>query len=321
MTDLTQSGTTDLTIQDGQTNFTQAQATALQHMGVRGATQADAQVFFHVCKRTGLDPFAKQIYMIERQGKQTIQTGIDGFRLIADRTTRSTRETLGYEDTQWCGPDGQWRDVWLSEDPPAAARVVVRRGGERFPGIALFSEYAARKRNGDLTQMWKDRPAGQLAKCAEALALRRAFPQDLSGLYTSDEMQQADNVRGSSPVGSAQNAQPAPSAASPVEHQGHPPAAGGGTDSAEDAPVKEPPREDPVEARMREAWNDVDQLRKLHKWMSSAHPDDARLAMIRQRGIELTQTQPDDDGVVDAEVVEEPQQAESLPIETEETAA
>lgn len=311
MTDLTQSGTTDLTITDDQTSFTQAQATALRHMGVEKATQADAQVFFHVCKRTGLDPFARQIYMVERQGKQTIQTGIDGFRLIARRAVNRTGETLGYEERLWCGKDGRWTDVWLDSQPPAAAKVTVLRSGQRFPAVALLSEYVGTKRDGTPNKFWKEKPALMLAKCAEALALRQAFPQDLSGLYTSDEMQQADNDRGRSP---------APSAPSPVEHQGHPPVAGGGTDSAEDAPVQEPPREDPVEARIRAAWNDADQLRKLYKWMSSAHPDDRRLAMIRQRGIELTQTQQDDD-VVDAEVVEEPTQAESLPIETEETAA
>lgn len=189
-----QSAQTALTIRDDQTTFTDEQATALQHLGVQRATRADVDIFFHQCKRTGLDPFARQIYMIERQGKQTIQTGIDGFRLIADRTIRSTGGHLGYEDTEWCGPDGKWQDVWIGKTPPAAARVTVLRNGQRFPAIALYDEYVGRKRDGSVTQMWQSRPAGQIAKCAEALALRKAFPQDLSGLYTSDEMQQADNA-------------------------------------------------------------------------------------------------------------------------------
>ena len=67
------------------------------------------------------------------------------------------------------------------------------RDGARYPAIALWNEYVGTKFNGDVTQMWATKGALMLAKCAEALALRKAFPQDLSGLYTSDEMQQADN--------------------------------------------------------------------------------------------------------------------------------
>lgn len=191
---------TDLTIREDQTFWDNRQIAALQQLGVERATKADLAVFFHQCVRTGLDPFARQIYMIERLGRQTIQTGIDGFRLIARRATDAARGTLGYEDTQWCGEDGQWRDVWLSKEPPAAARSTVIRDGQRFPAIALWTEYVATKRNGEITQMWATKPALMLAKCAEALALRKAFPQDLSGLYTSDEMGQADNRRPEQPA-------------------------------------------------------------------------------------------------------------------------
>ena len=196
--------TTDLTIREDQTFWDNRQIAALQQLGVDRATKADLAVFFHQCARTGLDPFARQIYMIERYTKegvkQTIQTGIDGFRLIARRATDAARGTFGYEDTQWCGEDGQWRDVWLSKEPPAAARATVIRDGQRYPAIALWTEYVATKRNGEITQMWATKPALMLAKCSEALALRKAFPQDLSGLYTSDEMGQADNRRPEQPA-------------------------------------------------------------------------------------------------------------------------
>lgn len=186
--------TKELSIRDDQEEFDSRQVAALQHIGMNNAGPGDLAVFFHQCKRTGLDPFARQIYMIARQGKQTIQTGIDGFRLIARRATDRTGGTLGYEDTHWADPNGQWHDVWLWDTPPAAARVTVIRNGMRFPAIARFMEYAGRKRDGQLNQMWSTKPALMLEKCAEALALRKAFPQDLSGLYTSDEMQQANVV-------------------------------------------------------------------------------------------------------------------------------
>lgn len=188
------SETKELAIREDQDEFDSRQVAALQHIGMSGAHPGDLAVFFHQCKRTGLDPFARQIYMIERKGKQTIQTGIDGFRLIARRATDRQAGTLGYEDTQWADPNGQWHDVWLWDTPPAAAKVTVVRNGARFPSIARFMEYAGRKRDGGLNQMWATKPALMLEKCAEALALRKAFPQDLSGLYTSDEMQQANVV-------------------------------------------------------------------------------------------------------------------------------
>lgn len=183
-----------LAITGEQDFWTDKQKAALAQMGVDGATNGDLAVFFHQCQRTGLDPFARQIYMIGRKErgeiKWTIQTGIDGFRLIA----RRTGDLDGYEDTQWCGADGQWVDVWLKPEPPAAAKVTVIRNGGRFPAVALFTEYAGTKFDGSLTKMWSTKGALMLAKCAEALALRKAFPQDLSGLCTSDEMQQAQTV-------------------------------------------------------------------------------------------------------------------------------
>jgi len=179
----------DLTLRSDQTFWDEKQLAGLRQLGLDNASNADLAVFFHQVVRTGLDPFARQIYMIWRDGKQTIQTGIDGFRLIARRAVDRTGETLGYEDTQWCGTDGKWVDVWLAQAAPAAARVVVLRNGQRYPAVALFSEYVARKRDGTITRMWQTKAALMLAKCAEALALRKAFPQDLSGIYTSDEVQ------------------------------------------------------------------------------------------------------------------------------------
>lgn len=176
--------------------WNEKQLAALRQIGVEGASNGDLAVFHHVCQRTGLDPFARQIHFIERQHKWTIQTGIDGFRLVARRAVDRTGEALSIGAPEWCGPDGQWRDVWLEDGPPSAARVTVKRGDGEFPAIALWREYHQTKRDGTITSMWATRPAGQLAKCAEALALRKAFPQDLSGVYSRDEMGARDVVEG-----------------------------------------------------------------------------------------------------------------------------
>lgn len=205
---ITQHEPAGLVLASEQTAWTAEQRKALEHIGVEHAEDGDLQVFLHVCKRTGLDPFARQIYMIgrkERQEvdgqwidvyKQTIQTGIDGFRLIARRAADAAGHTISVAAPEWCHITNGWQHVWSNTwGRPVAARVTIHRAGQPFTAVALFDEYAGTKRNGDLTRMWAQRPAGQLAKCAEALAWRMAFPQDLSGLYTSEEMGQADNGR------------------------------------------------------------------------------------------------------------------------------
>lgn len=190
---------TTLAIAESQTQFSDQQVTMLRHIGLEKAGEADLGVFFHQCKRTGLDPFARQIYMIERWSREgskfTIQTGIDGFRLIGRRAADRSKQPISVKPPQWAHTDGSWRDIWVEAwGKPVAARVTIERGGQPFTAVALFDEYKQTKRDGGLTQMWAQRPAGQIAKCAEALAWRMGFPQDLAGLYTDDEMGQADNT-------------------------------------------------------------------------------------------------------------------------------
>lgn len=161
-----------------------------------GTTDSQFALFVAVCQRTGLDPFSRQIYAVMREDKKngpkmTIQTGIDGFRLIAQRTGEYAGQTV----PEWCDWDGKWHEVWLFDGPPAAARIGVYRKGFQFPvyGVCTYNSYCQKDYNGNPVNMWKKMPDVMLVKCSESNALRKAFPQELSTLYTSDEMGQASN--------------------------------------------------------------------------------------------------------------------------------
>lgn len=175
---------TQLAITNDQNYWSEAQLSALKQLGLSNASKGDLQVFFHQAQKTGLDPFARQIYMIERGGRFGIQSSIDGLRIVAQRSG----EYAGQVGPYWCGTDGVWKDVWIESTPPVAVRVGVMRKGfiEPLWAVAKWDSYAQN------SPTWKKMPDLMLAKCAEALALRKAFPNDLSGIYTDDEMSQAD---------------------------------------------------------------------------------------------------------------------------------
>lgn len=178
--------------------MTREQIDLLKRTLAAGVSDDEFALFLATCRRLRLDPFARQIFAVSRwDGKQkrevmTTQVSIDGLRLVAERSGAYQGQT----PVQWCGEDGVWVDVWLDrENHPSAARVGVHRAGFAEPlyRVARFRSYAQTTKTGDLNRMWEKMSDVMIAKCAEALALRAAFPHDLSGVYTREEMGQADS--------------------------------------------------------------------------------------------------------------------------------
>ena len=159
-------------------NITPEQVDLIKSQIAVGATDDELRLFLYVADKSGLDPLTKQIYFIKRGGRMTIQTAIDGFRAIADRTGQysSSDEPIFEEEG----------------NKPVKATVTVGKIVQgvvgKFTATARWSEYYPEKGQ---TFMWDKMPHTMLGKCAEALALRKAFPAQLSGLYTGDEMDQA----------------------------------------------------------------------------------------------------------------------------------
>jgi len=143
-----------------------------------GLSDKDLELLLHISDKTGLDILQKQIYAVPRGNSSTIQTSIDGFRLIAERTGNYAP---GKESVYEYDKDGN-----LSK---ATAYIKKRTEDGVWHDVAVtafMSEYSA------TSPFWKKMPHVMLAKCAEAQALRKAFPDTLSGLYAEEEMAQAD---------------------------------------------------------------------------------------------------------------------------------
>jgi phage recombination protein Bet len=183
--------------------FSEEQRELLRNTICKGCDNNQMQLFMYVCKKTGLDPFMKQIYAVVRKDhkaskeenrdvrEMTIQTSINGIRLIADRTGNYVP---GREPTFQYDKDGRI----ISATAYAKKRTEDGQWHE-VSASAFYSEFVQKFQDYNTkqqvpTKFWLDMPHNQLSKCAEALCLRKAFPADCCGIYTEDEMAQADNV-------------------------------------------------------------------------------------------------------------------------------
>jgi phage recombination protein Bet len=165
------------------------------------ATNEELQLFLYRAKKLGLDPLAGQIHFVKRRRKNalgewedvaTIHIGIDGFRLIAERSGQYDGQDPVQFIVKRNTPSGHQivETLYTLEDdiPVAAIARVYRKGIERpFVGVAHYREYVQVGADGKPTTMWKKWNI-MLSKCAEAVAFRKAFPDIFSGIYEKDEI-------------------------------------------------------------------------------------------------------------------------------------
>jgi phage recombination protein Bet len=181
-------------------HFNAKQIDILKNSICRGVTNDEFEVFLMACVKTKLDPFMRQIYAVKRKAKlpngswgetMTIQTGIDGYRLIAERTERYAP---GVEPTYTYDEKGGLLSAtaYIKKQTADGTWHLVSSSAYIDEYCQTFTDRATGEKKA--SGMWGNMPRTMLAKCAEAQALRKAFPAEMSGVYTKEEMQQADPI-------------------------------------------------------------------------------------------------------------------------------
>ena len=165
--------------------FSAEQTKMIRDSFLSGASASESSMLLEVARLRRLNPLLRQIHFVKRWDADkraevwSYQVSIDGLRAIAERTGKYD----GQSDPEW---------EYDKEGKPTKCVVRVYRKdwteGHHAAGVAFFDEYAQHKKDGTLTKFWATKPRLMLAKCAEALALRKAFPEDMSGLYVAEEM-------------------------------------------------------------------------------------------------------------------------------------
>ncbi len=166
------------------TDFKSDELALITNTVAKDATPDELKLFLYVAGKRGLNPLTRQIHFVKRKEQGTIQTGIDGFRLIAQRTGQYA-------------PSGKATQFEVNKQGNLVSATVygnkiVNGTAFEFSATAYFDEYAPKLPNGALFPMWQKMPRTMLEKCAEAKLLRKGFPEELSGLYADEEMHQAD---------------------------------------------------------------------------------------------------------------------------------
>lgn len=174
---------------------TEAQWRTLCHSLYPGANPQSVLMVLDYCAARKLDPMKKPCHIVPmevkdaRTGKyewrDVVMPGIYEYRTTAQRTG----EYLGHSEPKYGDPD-----AFAGVTAPEWCAVTTYRwnaaAGLRteFPVRVFFREVVATKKGGEANSRWAKAPIQMLTKCAEAAALREAFPDELGGEPTAEEM-------------------------------------------------------------------------------------------------------------------------------------
>lgn len=194
-------------------DYTPTQLSLVRRTVASDCNESEFDLFIEVSKRVGLDPFRRQIYAVvynkdkPEKRKMSIITGIDGFRAVAarNRDYRPDEDEVDftYDETaknpetnplglvkavvraHKYGPDGQWHKLtgvayWDEFAPVEEEWAYDQDKGRRAP----TGKKAVKGK-------WRDMARVMLGKCAEAQAIRKGWPEDLSGIYAPEELDRA----------------------------------------------------------------------------------------------------------------------------------
>ena len=191
---------TDIVKREAVPEYTKADLDLIKRTVAAGATDDELKLFIFDCNRQGVHPLDRMIHFSKRgkgdKRRYTPITSIDFMRSRAE----ATGEYAGNDDPVFSYNDKNY---------VVAATVTVHRfvKGVRcaFTATARWDEYCPGR---DEDFMWQKMPHTMLGKCSEALALRKAFPKQLHGLYAGEEMDQAGNSGMVQPHGRQEPEQP-----------------------------------------------------------------------------------------------------------------
>ena len=173
----------------GEVTITPEQVSLIKNTIAVGATDDELKLFFFECRRRGVHPLDRLIHFVKRSGRATFQCGIDFMRAQAE----ASGQYRGQEDVEY-GPNKNGYPEWAK----ATVRRIDPNTGDVYTvsATAYWDEFYPGEQLGF---MWKKMPRVMLGKVAESQALRKAFPINFNGLYTFEEMQQADLVASGTP--------------------------------------------------------------------------------------------------------------------------
>jgi phage recombination protein Bet len=156
--------------------------TVIRNLICKNASDKEIKQFITLCAMQKLNPFLREAYLIKYSDTEPASMVV-GYEVFLKRA---------FKNQYYQGYKSGILD-WDDEKKRRAFCEVFLKGYVTPIRVEVYwEEYAGKKKDGTLTKFWAKQGRTQLEKVAISQALRRAFPLDLGGLYTADEIDTVD---------------------------------------------------------------------------------------------------------------------------------